>query len=47
MEQATASPATLGEAASVNFLARQVGAKVFSPMLKEDHEVVDRSLTLQ
>ncbi|EHA49058.1 hypothetical protein MGG_00429 [Pyricularia oryzae 70-15] len=42
---ATASPATLGEAASVNFLARQVGAKVFSPMLKEDHEVVDRSGT--
>lgn len=37
----------MGEAASVNFLARQVGAKVFSPMLKEDHEVVDRSLTLQ
>ncbi|KAH8841015.1 hypothetical protein ACKVV7_008159 [Pyricularia oryzae] len=44
---ATASPATLGEAASVDFLARQVGAKVFSPMLKEDDEVVDRSLTLQ
>ncbi|KAI6376056.1 hypothetical protein MCOR25_002871 [Pyricularia grisea] len=47
LEHATASLATLGEAKSVDFLARQVGAKVFSLMLKENDEVVDTSLTLQ
>ncbi|TLD29263.1 hypothetical protein PspLS_03907 [Pyricularia sp. CBS 133598] len=47
LEQAAANPATLTEAESVEFLGREVGAKVFSLMLKEDDEVVDTSLTLQ
>ena len=46
--QAAVRPALLGEATSADLLAREIGAKVLSLMLKDDDgDAVDTALTLQ